>query len=142
MAIKKMMVEKKGAVKGVAKAQKVKQGSASKPSFDSVIAAQHSTGYWAGDKLAQFRGFFRDEQVDDAQVRQALTELQESLAQDADIEAIYATLLAIHILQEKFADKQNHWTLLVRKAKAYLKKAGVTKPEKLINQFRLQLVLP
>jgi hypothetical protein len=50
------------------------------------------------------------------------------------------TLLAIHVLTEVFADKEDEWTLLVQKAKAFLKIAGIAKPEKIFSRFTLELV--
>jgi len=110
-----------------------------KPSFDLVISLQHNTGYWGADKAAYFAGCFRDGQTEDAAVRQALDALTDSLAADADKETLYVTLLAIHVLTEIFAANEDQWVLLVRKAKTYLKNAGIAKPEKLINQFNLQI---
>ena len=48
------------------------------------------------------------------------------------------TLLAIFLLMEAFGHKEDEWTLLVRKAKAYLKKAGVDKPDKVLKKFNLE----
>ena len=72
-------------------------------------------------------------------MRQAINHLSTTtLAQDTDLETIYVTLVAIHVLQEAFEHKCNEWTLLARKAKTYLKQVGVSKPEKLLNLFTLQ----
>ena len=50
------------------------------------------------------------------------------------------TLLAIHVLVEAFGDKEDEWTLLVQKAKAFLKKAGIVKPDKLFSRFTLEVI--
>ena len=72
-------------------------------------------------------------------MRQALDALTDSLVSGADKDVLYVTLLAIFVLTEVFAENEDQWTLLVRKAKTYLKSQGVTKPEKLISDFNLQL---
>ena len=72
-------------------------------------------------------------------MRQALDALTDSLTSEADKDVLYMTLLAIFVLTEVFAENEDQWTLLVRKAKTYLKSQGVTKPEKLIREFNLQL---
>jgi len=33
------------------------------------------------------------------------------------------------VLQEKFEDSEDEWTLLAKKAKTWLKKAGIDKPD-------------
>ena len=71
---------------------------------------------------------------------QALDALSDSIEQGVDKETLYVTLLAIYVLAEVFGDKEDEWTLLVRKAKAFLKKAGIAKPDKLYSQFNLQLI--
>ena len=43
-----------------------------------------------------------------------------------DKNTVYTTLLAIYVLQELFAANEDQWVLLVRKAKTYLKNAGIT----------------
>ena len=62
----------------------------------------------------------------------------DSLVQAAIKEQVYVTLLAIYLLDEVFSDKEDEWRLLVRKAKAYLRSAGVEKPDRLIKKFTLQ----
>lgn len=71
----------------------------SKQSFDTLISAQHITGYWGADKTSIFSTFFKNGQVEDSKVRQALQNLSAStLSQNADMEALYTTLLAIFVL--------------------------------------------
>ena len=50
------------------------------------------------------------------------------------------TIIAIYVLTELFSEQEDEWTLLVRKAKTYLKSQGISNPEKLIDQISLQLV--
>lgn len=71
----------------------------SKQSFDTLISAQHITGYWGAEKISIFSKFFKNGQVEDSKVRLALQNLSAStLSQNADIEALYTTLLAIFVL--------------------------------------------
>ena len=111
-----------------------------KPTFEHVISLQHGTGYWFSDKRPHFAAFFKNGHTDDADVRQALEALSASLKPEADKETILVTLLAIYVLTEIFDDKEGQWTLLVRKAKTFLKGVGVAKPERLLQEFKLQLV--
>ena len=104
-----------------------------------MITLQHGAGYWYSDKRPHFAAFFQNGQTDDADVRQALEALSASLQPEADKETILVTLLAIYVLTEIFDDKEGQWTLLVPKAKTFLKGAGITKPDRLLQEFKLQL---
>ena len=110
-----------------------------KPTFEHVISLQHGAGYWYSNTRPHFKAFFKNGQTDDADVRQALEALSASLTPEADKETILVTLLAIYVLTEIFDDKEGQWTLLVRKAKTFLKGCGVTKPDRLLQKFKLQL---
>ena len=63
----------------------------------------------------------------------------EALTLTDDKEIVYTTLLAIYILAEAFDDKEDEWTLLARKAKAYLKSVGVDKPDKILRLFTAEV---
>jgi hypothetical protein len=49
------------------------------------------------------------------------------------------TLIALFILQEKFEDREEEWTLLARKAKNWLKQVGVAKPDGLLAGMNLTI---
>ena len=53
---------------------------------------------------------------------------------------VYATLLAIFILMEKFSNQEDEWNLLVRKAKTFLRDAGLEKPDKVLRRFNLEVL--
>ena len=109
-----------------------------KLSFEEVISVQHPSGYWGADKKPYLTGCFKARNIEDIDVRQKLDQaLADSEVSDAQKETLYVTLLAIYVLTEVFASQKDQWTLLVRKAKSYLKSAGVVKPELLLNQFKL-----
>ena len=110
-----------------------------KPNFEHVISLQHGAGYWYSNTRPHFAAFFKNGNTDDADVRQALEALSASLKPEADKETILVTLLAIYVLTEIFDDKEGQWTLLVRKAKTFLKGCGVNKPDRLLQEFKLQL---
>ena len=110
-----------------------------RPTFEHVITLQHGAGYWYSNTRPHFAAYFKDGQTDDADVRQALEALSASLTPEADKETILVTLLAIYVLTEIFDGKEDEWTLLVRKAKTFLKGCGVTKPDRLLQEFKLQL---
>ena len=73
--------------------------------------------------------------MDDQDVMSALKQMSLS----ADIETVYVTMLAIYILAEAFGDKEDEWTLVVRKAKTFMKNSGVDKPDKIMRLFTLEI---
>jgi hypothetical protein len=58
-----------------------------------------------------------------------LIEAIKQLKLNAKLEDVLLTLIALFILQEKFDDREDEWTLLAKKAKAWLKQVGVAKPD-------------
>ena len=50
---------------------------------------------------------------------------------------LYTTLLAIHALEVSYKQEQGQWTLLVQKAKKFLKSAGIAKVDKILKLFTL-----
>ena len=52
---------------------------------------------------------------------------------------IIATLVALFILIEIFDDKEDEWTLVAKKAKAWLKQQGIDKPEAYYKNMSLQI---
>ena len=77
--------------------------------------------------------------MDDASVLDSLREVQ---IQDATIsvDSVYLTLLALYILQESFADREDEWKLIAVKAKNWLVSAGVPRPKTYLKMFTLELV--
>ena len=108
--------------------------------FDSVIKEQHTTGYWPVSAMPALALFCANKITDDADVLEALDAM--TLAEGAVKNQVYTTLLAIYILMEVFADQEDEWTLLVRKAKDYLKQAGIDKPDKVLRKFDLEVSAP
>lgn len=58
----------------------------------------------------------------------------------AQKETVWLTLLALYILEDQYLDREGEWTLLAQKAKAFLKKNGVSKPDKAILKLQFDLV--
>lgn len=52
---------------------------------------------------------------------------------------VITTLVALYILTEVFDDKEDEWTLLVKKAKTWLKQQGIDKPESLYKNINLTI---
>ena len=77
--------------------------------------------------------FLKDGLSLDGDVMQALE--SETLIAGIAMDQVYATLLAIFILMERFADREDEWTLLARKAKTFLRDSGVAKPDKILRLF-------
>lgn len=99
--------------------------------FESLINTQHTNGFWPSAAKLNLSAFLRDGQTEDSEVREALA--QETLTEE--LEVVYTTLVAIFILQEKYEDRADEWALLARKAKSFLREAGLAKPDKLIRLF-------
>lgn len=54
--------------------------------------------------------------------------------------SVYLTLIALYILREEFDDQRDEWYQNSKKARDFLKKAGVRKAaDKLISKFKLQI---
>ena len=49
------------------------------------------------------------------------------------MQQVYVTIIAIYVLQELYSSDEERWTLLVSKAKSYLKGKGVTQPDTLFD---------
>ena len=136
-AIPKATKAKKGKNEIDAQAlQKVVAKTTSKPSFDAVIGHQSTKGYWGANTQPAFAGCYKDGQTEDAKVKQELVALGDAINQ-GDIDTLYTTLLAIHTLTVAYQSQQGQWTLLVKKAKAFLKAVGVAKVDKILKLFTL-----
>ena len=106
-----------------------------KPSFDSLISLQSSSGFWKADASTLFARCILDGQIEDPSVRQAVQEL--NLAEDVDKESIYFTLLALFILEEVYQEKESEWQLIAVKAITWLVQVGVTQPQGVVRKFTL-----
>jgi hypothetical protein len=69
------------------------------------------------------------------EIIETLKQLAGSLT--ASVDDVLMTLIALYLLQEKFEDREDEWSLIAKKAKTWLKQVGVTKPEKLIGQINM-----
>ena len=52
----------------------------------------------------------------------------------------YLTLLALFILEEAFADYEDEWDLIARKARTFLQGLGIQKPGTLTKKFTLTVI--
>lgn len=105
-----------------------------KPSFDEVIALQSTAGYWEPTSLHLLGKFFTTGAYD-SKVRDMLKSQSLPLH-----EQVYATLLAILVLQEAFGHREAEWTLMSNKAIEWLRSAGVESHQSLLNTFTLRLI--
>jgi glutamine synthetase len=64
---------------------------------------------------------------------QSIPESIEDAAKEIEKKKVWATILAICVLEKYYKEKRGHWNLIVKKAKKYLKKAGVKDVEKEIK---------
>ena len=63
----------------------------------------------------------------------------ETLAAVTDLgqkEMVWATLLALYVLQKAYADKEGEWQLIATKAKKYLKANGIPKPDNILKGLK------
>ena len=77
--------------------------------------------------------------TEDAAVREALAQMLPSL-DAATLRNAYLTLLALFILEEAYADYEDEWELIARKARTFLQGLGVQKPNTLIKKFTLTVI--
>ena len=89
-----------------------------KPQFKKFIAGATSVGSWSIQSRQDIAACIEDGNIEDAAVRQALSEM--SLTDGTDAEIVYLTLLAWYILEECYYDDQDQWQLIAGKAKAWL----------------------
>ena len=126
-------------VQAVQKAAPVSQivtpvvSNSSKPSFQDFLRGQASAGNWTAESRDTLLAFIDGDQ-DDPAVKSELAKF--TLSADADT-VVYLTLLAIYILEEAFADREDEWQLIVTKAKKFLERAGVQKPANVVKKFTL-----
>jgi len=55
----------------------------------------------------------------------------------AEVRDVLLTLVALFILQEKFEEREDEWTLIAKKAKTWLKQVGLAKPDKFLTSINL-----
>ena len=88
--------------------------------YDSLIRQQHAEGYWEDSAINSFKAMFADGVVESEAVMNDLDKVDRM-----QMRKVYATLLALFILEQNFEDFKKQSELIVQKAKNYLKKQGV-----------------
>ena len=111
------------------------QKTDSKPTFNSVLEGQTSSGYWGRQSRATLETFVVGGVSNDEAVTQALR----SIPLKTDFERAYLTLLALYILSGSFGERSNETLLIVSNAKTWLESVGVTKPAQIVKMFKLAL---
>ena len=89
-------------------------------------------GYWKPTAQPLLAKFLKDPKAQDQLVAAICSKA-------SDPGQAYLTLLALHILEEFFSSRSGEWKLLAKKAKEYLKTAGIDKPDQAIQEFSLDL---
>jgi hypothetical protein len=89
-------------------------------------------GYWKASAQPLLAKFLKDPKAQDQQVTAICSKA-------SDPGQAYLTLLALHILEEFFSSRSGEWKLLAKKAKEWLKVAGIEKPDQAILEFTLEL---
>ena len=103
-----------------------------KANFDEFIGFQNAQGFWpfSEECKAMLEFFMADVKFfnfDGIEKIKAL--LNDAHLNEEDSDKILATLVALYLLQETFADRESEWRLIAKKAKDWLKKVGIEKPE-------------
>ena len=101
------------------------------PTFEQVITAQSSSGFWSKDKIMSLlEKFFDGGNAFDSAFMKSHPEIKDDL---------YATLIAIYILEQVFSMYSDEAELILRKAKNYLKNNGIKNPGNLIDELSLTI---
>ena len=100
---------------------------------DLLLSQSSSTGAWSD--LGLVMTFFKNPGQVDAEKASALAAVTDS----SQLDLAWATLLALFVLQTKFADRESEWQLIATKAKKYLKSMGLAKPEAIIRGLSFDL---
>lgn len=99
--------------------------------YDTLIDAQHASGYWKESEEKTLKKFFEGGDIKDDAV-------EAELGSVTDKKKAYLTLVALHVLEEKFALREIEWSLIADKGKNYLKNVGVKNPNSLLKKFTLK----
>lgn len=102
-------------------------------SFKELVGRQHSSGYWPAACKQMLNTFVKGGDCASG-VDVIMSQIK---ALTANQEDVLMTLIALFILQEKFEDREEEWTLLAKKAKTWLKQVGVAKPDSLVAALNL-----
>lgn len=110
------------------------QPSTSKrPAFNAVIMGQSAVGNWKQEGFETLRKCIED----DGRDQSFFDKLRRHFANP---EEVYMTLLALYILEEGFADREDEWQLIANKAKDWLKKVGLANIRHFISRFSFKLI--
>ena len=107
-----------------------------KPTFEQVISCQASSGNWTKHSLSVLYACIAGNNYQDSAVQVQLDNM--TLTEDREI--VYITLMALFILREAFAHREDEHVMICQNAKVWLTAAGVQKPDKLVRKFTLPLV--
>ena len=119
----------------MASVQEAKPTATPIPTFDNLIENQHSDGFWTSKAEAVLQLFTVSNELKDETVQELIGKVK--FTAGTDLDCVYLTLVALFILREVFEDKKDEWELIAKKAKDYLKNAGLTKPDSIVKKFSL-----
>ena len=105
------------------------------PAFNSIIFKQSTDGFWKEDVRSILNECFENANATQSEVRSAIQAC--TLSNGVELETVYLTLLAIHILQECYEDSRGEWNMIVQKARTWLVQVGVAKPNNLLKKFTM-----
>ena len=83
------------------------------------------------------KSFIEGDSISDETMEGILSEIK---IKENERDIVYLTLVALFILREEFDDQRDEWYLNSKKARDFLKKAGVKKAaDGLVRKFKLQI---
>ena len=107
--------------------------SGNKKGLKKLIAFQNSSGFWSEQDLVKLGKYFKNGSY---QYQDLRTELQKLAARKKKylVEDILTTIIALYLLEERYEESSDEWTLIATKAKAWLIEAGIDKPAKWLDK--------
>ena len=101
-----------------------------------MIAHQVSDGNWSKGAESTILNFFSDESIQDATIESLIAQAK-SVGSKEDPKIIHLTIVALYILKDEFLHKKDEWQLIAKKAKDFLKAAGVENIEMYLKKLDL-----
>ena len=93
--------------------------SGNKKGLKKLIAFQNSSGFWSEQDLVKLGKYFKNGSCQDQPLRAELQKLAAS-GKISPVGDIFTTIIALYVLEEKYDESYDEWTLVATKAKAWL----------------------
>ncbi len=90
-----------------------------KTGLRELIALQNSSGFWPEQDLVKLGQYFKNGSCQDQALRGELQNLVDS-GKISKVGDILTTIIALYLLEEKYEESIDKWTLIAIKTKAWL----------------------